>query len=629
MKKLICIIITILTLSAIIAPCCFAAEPTLKEQSFLAYYKFLEDELASMGNICKDEYFYRTMSARNYLDESDYSWYNDKIAYVYLYDVTGDGIEDLIYSKIISHGELNQQWVCIYSYINGQLTRIAQTGDVQIYNESTKSYSYAQPDGFIGYMYSDLYLCVGAGGSISITNKPAEMYGEETNIYYSFTGGSFKPTTKLYKIYIEWYKTHNLTSRYGYSINDNHANETQFSQMINSLQGAGITKLVPNDYNSAMWLCGEVSKNYRYPSSWAASSVNSAIEKNYVPRSLQDSYTNPITRAEFCELSTKYYEAITGKEIESRTHFNDTTNPSVEKMGSLGVISGVGNGNFAPNDLLTREQAAAILTNLSYALKNPIPDSTPDFADAQSISAWASQKVGAVQSKGIMGGVGNGNFDPKGKYTREQSILTILRMEDIKPNIRALSFTKPEVEIYAGITMTFPPVVDSEDTANKTLRWSSSNTNVATVDENSGAVTSVAGGKTTISVTAAGGASASFDLTVIEAVGPIWTRKLPVTVRILEDDEPEKDWGSVTITEIIPSAVSGAYNITAHLKTPPKEFSFDTYVKWTIEDYYGNVVDSGKEDLTVFPNYSKGEDLSFSIISVKVKKGENYIIKFE
>ena len=52
MKKLICLIATVLGLAAIIPTCVFAyTEPSYKEQSYLAYYKFLEDELASMGNM--------------------------------------------------------------------------------------------------------------------------------------------------------------------------------------------------------------------------------------------------------------------------------------------------------------------------------------------------------------------------------------------------------------------------------------------------------------------------------------------------------------------------------------------------------------------------------------------------
>jgi len=36
-----------------------------------------------------------------------------------------------------------------------------------------------------------------------------------------------------------------------------------------------------------------------------------------------------------------------------------------------------------------------------------------------------------MQATGIMGGVGNNTFAPKSDYTREQSIMTMMRLFDI------------------------------------------------------------------------------------------------------------------------------------------------------------------------------------------------------
>ena len=52
----------------------------------------------------------------------------------------------------------------------------------------------------------------------------------------------------------------------------------------------------------------------------------------------------------------------------------------------------------------------------------------PTFADNDTISEWAFAAVGKVQANGIMNGVGNNNFSPLTDYTREQSIITMVRM---------------------------------------------------------------------------------------------------------------------------------------------------------------------------------------------------------
>ena len=92
---------------------------------------------------------------------------------------------------------------------------------------------------------------------------------------------------------------------------------------------------------------------------------------------------------------------------------------------------GVGGNRFDPNAQLTREQAAVMLARLADAIGQPFPPSAPTFADNAQVSSWAADAVGQMQATGIMGGVGDNRFAPGGDYTREQSIVTILRLFDV------------------------------------------------------------------------------------------------------------------------------------------------------------------------------------------------------
>ena len=114
--------------------------------------------------------------------------------------------------------------------------------------------------------------------------------------------------------------------------------------------------------------------------------------------------------------------------MTTRSTFTDTADPGVEKMASLGVVAGVGNGRFDPDSPLTREQAATMLAALAIAMDKPIEEQEPAFADSADISGWAKSFVGKMQASGVMGGTGNNRFSPKGNYTREQSICTMLSM---------------------------------------------------------------------------------------------------------------------------------------------------------------------------------------------------------
>ena len=88
----------------------------------------------------------------------------------------------------------------------------------------------------------------------------------------------------------------------------------------------------------------------------------------------------------------------------------------------------IDNNLFDPNANLTREQAAVMLSRLADAIGKPLPNQAATFADNTAISAWAVENAGQVQAAGIMGGVGNNEFAPKDPYTREQSIITMIRL---------------------------------------------------------------------------------------------------------------------------------------------------------------------------------------------------------
>ena len=166
------------------------------------------------------------------------------------------------------------------------------------------------------------------------------------------------------------------------------------------------------------------------PSSWAADSVNAAIAAGIVPASLQSKYTQATTRAEFCALAVTLYEMLEG-EIVSNATFTDTTDIYVEKAATIGVVTGVGDGKFAPDQKLTREQAATMLSRLANAMGKPLAEQPAAFADNASVSSWAADAVGQMQATGIMTGVGDNTFAPQADYTREQSILTMMRLFDI------------------------------------------------------------------------------------------------------------------------------------------------------------------------------------------------------
>ena len=148
-----------------------------------------------------------------------------------------------------------------------------------------------------------------------------------------------------------------------------------------------------------------------------------------VPEDLLADLEANTTRAEFAALAVMLYELIAGEEIVGLVEFYDTGDINVGKAAYIEVVMGMGDGTFAPDAYLTREQAAVMLVRLANAIGTPLPEADyADFADADYISGWAFDAVSKVQAGYIMLGVGDGMFDPQGLYTRGQSIATIERL---------------------------------------------------------------------------------------------------------------------------------------------------------------------------------------------------------
>lgn len=367
--------------------------------------------------------------------------------------------------------------------------------------------------------------------------------------------------------------------------------------------------------------------NYHTPSTWARDIVTQAVSCDVVPKSLQRGYQRPITRLEFCSLATKFYESTTKSIITERAQFKDTSDINVRKMGGLGIVSGVGNGNFEPNGLLTREAAAVILIRLSSALGIDINTSSPNFIDKNDISLWAYDQVGKAQAAGLMSGVGNNTFSPKSTYTREQSIATIMRMMDIQHEVNSLEFNEDNLRLLVGGSKTVVPTIGAENGANKTLKWSSSDSRIASVDQ-LGCITANGAGIATITATANNGISASCTVTVIKPDGQIYS-ECPVTLKCLalpsympsdpdihyvpENAEPG---GTIQITDIIEEKTlfGVQVNISGKIKSiePGIEY-FTPYVKWILENKNGQTVASGMKYASRYKKYQPGDEFKLSI----------------
>ena len=166
-------------------------------------------------------------------------------------------------------------------------------------------------------------------------------------------------------------------------------------------------------------------------SKWAADSIEIARKINIISGNYN--FPGVITREEFCELIFNYIENFSESAFSVgiiKSSFTDTDNEHIEVLNALGIINGKSETEFAPNDSLTREEAATILCRLINKIY-PGRDATAqyfDFADSGQISEWAMNDIQVICNMGIMQGVGDNRFAPKELYTTEQAIATLVRV---------------------------------------------------------------------------------------------------------------------------------------------------------------------------------------------------------
>jgi hypothetical protein len=103
--------------------------------------------------------------------------------------------------------------------------------------------------------------------------------------------------------------------------------------------------------------------------------------------------------------------------------------PYVEWAYKKGIIDGIGNGKFAPERAVTREEIALILQNYAKATgyKLPITREAIAFADASSIGSIYKTTVTAMQQAGVMMGGSGNKFNPKTGATRAEVAAMLYR----------------------------------------------------------------------------------------------------------------------------------------------------------------------------------------------------------
>ena len=157
----------------------------------------------------------------------------------------------------------------------------------------------------------------------------------------------------------------------------------------------------------------------------ASGVVNGMTETTFEPQ-------GTLTRAEFATMlyRVSYAPVVTGESTYSDVKTGDWYYNAVVWATEAGVVNGMGDGTFAPNDNITRQEMATMLYRLAKAEKVE-EDKLASFPDAESVADWAKDAMNWAVATGLINGVkaadGTVTLDAQSGATRAQIATLLMR----------------------------------------------------------------------------------------------------------------------------------------------------------------------------------------------------------
>ncbi len=158
------------------------------------------------------------------------------------------------------------------------------------------------------------------------------------------------------------------------------------------------------------------------PTAWYASDILSLVDRGVLQGTGPGKFSPnaALSRGAFVTMLCK--TMLTQSEIRQydfQGPFSDIgrghwSNPYVNWASEAGVVNGRGDGTFGPDDPVSRQDMAVMVTNLLKATGRKLPAVTAPaaFTDSRKISSYARDSVSKCQQAGVINGFTDGSFGP-------------------------------------------------------------------------------------------------------------------------------------------------------------------------------------------------------------------------
>ena len=102
----------------------------------------------------------------------------------------------------------------------------------------------------------------------------------------------------------------------------------------------------------------------------------------------------------------------------------------ISAAAAAGIVTGISDTEFAPESNITRQDAAVIIFRVLQYKGKTLSAGELTFADSESVADYAREAVSALSENGVINGMSDGNFSPNEITSRAQAAVMIYRVAD-------------------------------------------------------------------------------------------------------------------------------------------------------------------------------------------------------
>lgn len=168
---------------------------------------------------------------------------------------------------------------------------------------------------------------------------------------------------------------------------------------------------------------------------WAQEAIRELADKGVISGKGNGLFApnDEVTRQEFVKMLVGAFALQSENAICSFDDVSaDWAKQSVAVAAALNIVNGMNAETFAPEAKITREDGAVMLARTAAVIGTALKEDNVQFADDTQIADYAKTGVYGLSGAGVISGKGNNMFDPKATMTRAEAVKMIYGLSSMR-----------------------------------------------------------------------------------------------------------------------------------------------------------------------------------------------------